>query len=91
MIKLRRSDDRGHTKLNWLDSRHTFSFDDYYEPQYRGFRDLRGAIPYDGLLAHGVCPEGNEGQTKRAMAGRWGRHGALAVRPLVVRPATLAS
>ena len=41
MIKLRRSNDRGQTKLNWLDSRHTFSFGDYHDQQYMGFRDLR--------------------------------------------------
>ena len=41
MIKLRRNNDRGHTKLNWLDSRHTFSFGDYYDPQNMGFSDLR--------------------------------------------------
>lgn len=41
MIKLRRSNDRGQSKLNWLDSRHTFSFSDYHDPQYMGFSDLR--------------------------------------------------
>ena len=41
MIKLRRSDDRGHTKLSWLDSRHTFSFGDYYDSQHMGFGSLR--------------------------------------------------
>ena len=41
MITLRRSEERGHTKLNWLDSRHTFSFGDYHDQQYMGFRDLR--------------------------------------------------
>jgi len=41
MIKIRRSSDRGLTKLNWLDSRHTFSFGDYHEPQHMGFSDLR--------------------------------------------------
>jgi hypothetical protein len=41
MIQLRRSDDRGHTKLNWLDSRHTFSFGEYRDPRHMGFQDLR--------------------------------------------------
>ena len=41
MIQIRRSDDRGHTKLSWLDSRHTFSFGDYHDPQHMGFSDLR--------------------------------------------------
>jgi quercetin 2,3-dioxygenase len=41
MITLRRSDERGSTKLNWLDSRHTFSFGDYYDTRYMGFSDLR--------------------------------------------------
>ena len=91
MIKLRRSDDRGQTKLNRLDSRHTFSFGNNYEPQYMGFRDLRGAIPYDELLALGLCPGGSEGQTKRAMVESRGHHRALTVRSVVVRPDALAS
>jgi redox-sensitive bicupin YhaK (pirin superfamily) len=41
MIKLRRGSDRGHTKLDWLDSRHTFSFGDYYDPKHVGFSHLR--------------------------------------------------
>jgi redox-sensitive bicupin YhaK (pirin superfamily) len=41
MIQLRRSNDRGHTKLGWLDSRHSFSFGDYYDSQHMGFSDLR--------------------------------------------------
>jgi quercetin 2,3-dioxygenase len=41
MLSLRRSDDRGSTKLSWLDSRHTFSFGDYYDTRYMGFSDLR--------------------------------------------------
>jgi redox-sensitive bicupin YhaK (pirin superfamily) len=41
MIKLRRNNDRGKSKFNWLDSRHTFSFGDYHDPQHMGFSDLR--------------------------------------------------
>jgi quercetin 2,3-dioxygenase len=41
MISLRRSDERGSTKLSWLDSRHTFSFGDYYDTRYTGCSDLR--------------------------------------------------
>ena len=41
MITLRRSDERGRTKLDWLDSRHTFSFGEYHDRRYMGFRDLR--------------------------------------------------
>ncbi len=41
MITLRRGDERGQTKLPWLDSRHTFSFGGYHDRRYMGFRDLR--------------------------------------------------
>ena len=41
MIRLRPSRERGHTKLGWLDSRHSFSFDHYYDPNFMGFRHLR--------------------------------------------------
>ena len=41
MITIRKSEERGRTKLDWLDSRHTFSFGDYYDPKNVGFRNLR--------------------------------------------------
>jgi redox-sensitive bicupin YhaK (pirin superfamily) len=41
VITVRRNNDRGRTNLVWLDSRHTFSFDEYYDPAYMGFGPLR--------------------------------------------------
>lgn len=41
MLNLRKSKDRGHFKNEWLDSYHTFSFGDYYDPKNMNYRDLR--------------------------------------------------
>jgi quercetin 2,3-dioxygenase len=41
MLRVRRADDRGRTKLGWLDSRHTFSFGGYLDSEHMGFRTLR--------------------------------------------------
>jgi redox-sensitive bicupin YhaK (pirin superfamily) len=41
MITLRRAADRFHTNIDWLDSWHTFSFGDHYDPGQMGFRALR--------------------------------------------------
>jgi redox-sensitive bicupin YhaK (pirin superfamily) len=40
MITLRRADARGRTRLSWLDSRHSFSFGEYYDPRLTGFGPL---------------------------------------------------
>jgi redox-sensitive bicupin YhaK (pirin superfamily) len=41
MITLRKASDRGLTKIDWLNSRHTFSFGEYYDPKEMGFSVLR--------------------------------------------------
>ena len=55
MIRIRRNQERGHTKLSWLDSRHTFSFGDYHDPQHMGFGDLR-VINEDKVIAGAGFP-----------------------------------
>jgi redox-sensitive bicupin YhaK (pirin superfamily) len=40
MIEIRTSAQRGHAQFGWLDSRHSFSFGQYYDPQQLGFSDL---------------------------------------------------
>jgi len=52
MMKIRKAKDRGHAEHGWLDSYHTFSFADYYNPQWTGFRSLR--VINDDLVMPGM-------------------------------------
>ena len=41
MIKIRKSEERGGGNFGWLDTHYTFSFNDYYDARFMGFRNLR--------------------------------------------------
>lgn len=58
MFQVRKSAERGQVSIDWLDSKHSFSFGHYHDPRFMGFGDLRvinedRVAPGGGFATHG--------------------------------------
>lgn len=52
MFQVRKANQRGHSQIDWLDSYHSFSFSDYYDPEHMGWGPLR--VINDDTVAPGA-------------------------------------
>jgi len=52
MMNIRKANERGHASHGWLDTYHTFSFADYYNPKWMGYQSLR--VINDDLVMPGM-------------------------------------
>ena len=58
MLKIRKSEERGHVQFTWLDTLHSVSFGSYCDPSFMGLRNLRvinedKIAPGRGFPTHG--------------------------------------
>src|SRR6266567_3591585 len=76
MIQLRKAAERGHFDHGWLDTYHTFSFGDYYDPAHRDMEIvtyvLDGALQHKDSLGNGSIIRA--GELQRMTAGTGVRH-----------------